>query len=254
MLKVILSGCNGAMGQVITKFIESNPDIHITAGFDRNPDKFHNSYPVYNDLSLCHEEANVIIDFSHHHAFEHIVDFALQRKFPLVMATTGLTAENKERLLELSTTLPIFHSANMSLGVNVVLEIVQKISKVLEDSFDIEIIEKHHNKKADAPSGTALMLAEGIDQSLKEDRIFVYGRHTKEDHRGKKDIGIHAIRGGTIVGEHTVLYAGNDEIIEIKHRALSKNIFAAGAIKAAQYILGKEKGYYNMGTLLEENK
>jgi 4-hydroxy-tetrahydrodipicolinate reductase len=254
MLKILLSGCNGTMGQVIKNFAADNQHIKITAGFDKDPKKYNNDFPVYSDMHLCHEDADVIIDFSHFSAFEDVTDYAKQRRLPLVMATTGLNEENEDQLKELSKQIPVFRTANMSLGVNVILDLIRRASKTLSDTFDIEIIEKHHNKKVDAPSGTALMLAQGIDDALEGKSNFVFGRHTKQDHREKKDIGIHAIRGGTIVGEHSVLYAGMDELIEIKHTALSKNIFAGGAIKAAKYIVNKKNGYYNMEKLLEENQ
>ena len=200
------------------------------------------------------EEADVIIDFSHYSAFDDITNFAKERRLPIVMATTGLSKENEEYLRTLSKEIAIFRSANMSLGINVILDLVRRATKTLAESFDIEIIEKHHNKKVDAPSGTALMLADAVDQSLEESSHRVFGRHGKNEKREKKDVGIHAIRGGTIVGEHTVLYAGMDELIEIKHTALSKNIFAVGAIKAAGFIAGKNSGYYNMEKLLNENQ
>lgn len=240
------------MGQVIKDFIANDESVEIAAGFDQDPKRCSNDFPVYTDMDLCQEDADVIIDFSHFSAFENIIHYAKQRKLPLVMATTGLDEEHEEQLKALSKEIPVFRTANMSLGVNVIMDLLRRASKALADTFDIEIIEKHHNKKVDAPSGTALMLAQCIDQALEGQTNFVYGRHTKEDHRDKKDIGIHAIRGGTIVGEHSILYAGIDELIEIKHTALSKNVFAGGALKAAQYIADKENGYYSMESMLSE--
>lgn len=240
------------MGQVIKNFVESDDSIEIVAGFDKFPEKYNNNFPVYENPRQCKEEANVIIDFSHYSAFRDVVTFARQRKLPLIMATTGITERNEKQLEQLSKEIPVFRSANMSLGINVLMDLIHRATKVLEDSFDIEIIEAHHNKKVDAPSGTALMLAQGINDARKEQSNFVYGRHSKEKKREKKDVGIHAIRGGTIVGEHTVMYAGIDEIIEIKHTALSKSIFAAGAVKAAKYIAYKENGFYDMEKLLRD--
>ncbi|WP_213818183.1 4-hydroxy-tetrahydrodipicolinate reductase [Garciella nitratireducens] len=250
MLKIILSGCNGTMGQVIKQFTKDDDSIEIVAGLDKFPEKYNNNFPVYENPRQCKEEADVIIDFSHYSAFREIITFAKQHKLPLVMATTGLSDKNEKQLQLLSKEIPIFRSANMSLGVNVVLDLIYRATKSLEDSFDIEIIEAHHNKKVDAPSGTALMLAHEIKSAKNETSHFIYGRHGKQERRNKNDIGIHAIRGGTIVGEHTIVYAGLDEIIEIKHTALSKNIFAAGAIKAAKYIADKENGLYDMKKLL----
>ncbi|HZK26685.1 MAG TPA: 4-hydroxy-tetrahydrodipicolinate reductase [Thermoclostridium sp.] len=253
MLKILLSGCNGTMGQVIKNFIAEHREIKIIAGFDQDPKRHNNNFPVYSDIHLCQEDADVIIDFSHFSAFENITNYAKQRKLPLVMATTGLNEENENQLRQLSKEIPVFRTANMSLGVNVIMDLIRRASKTLADTFDIEIIEKHHNKKVDAPSGTALMLAQCIDQALEGETNFIYGRHTKQDHRDKKDIGIHAVRGGTIVGEHSILYAGIDELIEIKHTAFSKNVFAGGAIKAAKYIASKENGYYTMEDILAKN-
>ncbi len=254
MLKILLSGCNGTMGQVIKNFVVNYKELKIVAGFDKEPEKYDNGFPVFNILKECEEKADVIIDFSHFSAFEEVVDFAQTKRIPLVMATTGLSEKNEDQLVELSKVIPVFRTANMSLGLNVILDLVRKASKVLAETFDIEIIEKHHNKKVDAPSGTALMLAESIDESLGGKMNFVFGRHSKEDRRNKNDIGIHAIRAGSIVGEHSVLYGGIDELVEIKHTALSKNIFAGGAIKAAKYIACKESGYFNMEKLLEDNQ
>lgn len=242
------------MGQVIKNYVDGDEQAQIVAGFDKDPEKFENEFPVYGTMSKCQEEADVIIDFSHYSAFKEVVSFSNKRKIPLVMATTGLTEKNERQLEELSKELPVFRSANMSLGVNVIMDLVRRATKALGDDFDIEIVEAHHNKKIDSPSGTALMLAQGVNEAMNEKSNFVYGRYGKEEKRKKNDVGIHAIRGGTIVGEHTVLYAGMDEVIEIKHTALSKTIFAAGSVKAAKYIATKEKGLYNMENLLQDKQ
>lgn len=251
LLKIILSGCNGTMGQVIKNYIQEEEEMEIVAGLDKDPIKFENPFPVFRSVNDCQEQADVVIDFSHYSAFKEVVSFAYQNKIPLVMATTGLTEKNERQLDQLSKEIAVFRSANMSLGVNVMMDLIRRATTALMDDFDIEIVEAHHNKKVDAPSGTALMLAQGVHSSMEEKSNFVFGRYGKEEKRRKNDVGIHAIRGGTIVGEHTVLYAGMDEVIEIKHTALSKNIFAAGAIKAAKYIAHKEKGFYTMEDLLK---
>ena len=193
MLNIFLSGCNGTMGQVIKHFVKNDKSIKIIGGFDKEPNKYINDFPVFNNLNEWKEKADVIIDFSHFSAFEEVINFARTRKIPLVMATTGLSKKNEDQLVELSKDIPVFRTANMSLGLNVILDLVRRASKILAETFDIEIIEKHHNKKVDAPSGTALMLAESIKSSLGGEMNFVFGRHTKEDNRGKNDIGIHAI-------------------------------------------------------------
>jgi dihydrodipicolinate reductase len=244
-------GCNGKMGQVITRLVDEMEDAKIVAGIDFN-DVSKNDYPVYKIVSECDINADVIIDFSHPTAFDNSVDYAVSRKLPLVMATTGLSQTQRKKLETASKETPIFFSANMSLGVNLIIDLVKKAAKVLEGNFDIEIVEKHHNQKLDAPSGTALAIADSINSVLDEKCEYEYDRHSKRKKRSKTEIGIHAVRGGTIVGEHSVIFAGNDEIIEINHSAMSKEIFAVGAIKAAKFIKGKKPGYYSMNDLIAE--
>lgn len=248
-MKVLLSGCNGAMGKVIQDVISKEPDMEIIAGFDSTPNT-DVSFPVYTDISKCKESIDVIIDFSHFSAFNNVLKYALEKKIPLVMATTGLTEENESDLVDASQYMPVFRTANMSVGINVLLGLVSQGAQQLEN-FDIEIIEKHHNKKVDSPSGTALMLANEINSALENSLSFTYGREGKSTKRSQNELGIHAIRGGTIAGEHTVIYAGEDEIIEIKHTATSKRVFAKGAVRAAKYIIEKDKGLYNMRKVLE---
>lgn len=249
MLKVIISGCNGAMGQVLTKTIESMEDAEIAAGIDKNIDICKNNYDVYSDISSYKGNADVIIDFSNPAGLEVLLNYGIETKTPIVIATTGLSSENMDNIKKASEKIAVFQSGNTSLGINVLTSLVKKAAAILSESFDIEIIEKHHNKKVDAPSGTAYMIANAINNELNNSKEFVYGREGISK-REKNEIGIHAVRGGTIAGEHTVIFAGMDEIVEIKHTAMSKNIFAQGAVKAAKYLVNQDKGLYNMDDLL----
>ncbi|NLY43472.1 MAG: 4-hydroxy-tetrahydrodipicolinate reductase [Clostridiaceae bacterium] len=249
MINIILNGCNGKMGRVVTRIASESNDCKIVAGFDIS-DEIKNEYPVYSNPYDFNSSADVIIDFSHPDSLKKLLPFAISRKLPLVIATTGLSHQQVLMLHETANHVPVFFSANMSLGVNLLIDLVTRAAKILEDSFDIEIIEKHHNQKIDSPSGTALAIADAISASLSQTKEYVYDRHSVRKKRGKNEIGIHAVRGGTIVGEHSVIFAGNDEIIEIKHCAMSKEIFAVGAIKAAKYIVGKDAGMYTMKDLV----
>jgi 4-hydroxy-tetrahydrodipicolinate reductase len=249
MLKVIISGCNGAMGQVLTKTIEEMEDAVVAAGVDQNIGKYKNTYAVYSDIFGCKEKADVIIDFSNPGSLENLLKYGTETETPIVIATTGLSAENMESIKKASEKIAVFQSGNTSLGINVLISLVKKAAAVLSESFDIEIIEKHHNKKIDAPSGTAYMIANAINDELNNTKEFVYGREGVCK-RSKNEIGIHAVRGGTIAGEHTVIFAGMDEIIEIKHTAMSKSILAQGAVKAAKYLVNQDKGLYNMDDLI----
>ena len=250
MINIILSGCNGKMGQVISRLVSDMADAQILFGYDINTDKKWD-YEVYSSFEDAREKGDVVIDFSHPASFDSIVKYCRETKTPLVMATTGLSAQQKEELNKLSAEVAVFFSANMSLGVNLLINLVKKAASLLEDNFDIEIIEKHHNQKIDAPSGTALMIADEISQTLTNAPEYMYDRHSVRKKRSKNEIGIHAVRGGTIVGEHEVIFAGTDEIIEIKHTAMSKEVFAVGSIKAAKYISGKEAGMYDMKNIME---
>jgi len=250
MIKILLSGCNGRMGQVITRLSANNDELKIVAGYDIN-NSIKNDYPVFTNMDDCNIKVDVIIDFSNPNAFESILRYAVSRKVPLVLATTGLTPEQRSLLGKASEQIPILSSANMSYGVNLLIDLVKRASKALEGSFDIEIIEKHHNQKLDAPSGTALEIANSINSVLDQKQEYVYDRHSKREKRSKNEIGIHAVRGGTIVGEHSVIFAGNDEIIEIKHTAMSREIFAEGALRAAKFLYNKKPGLYNMADLIE---
>lgn len=247
MLKVIINGCLGKMGKVLTKCVEDDKDLNIVCGVSKDPSES-TSFKVYPTMSDVYEDCDVIIDFSHHCALDDVLSFALKTETPLVIATTGYNEDELSKIQEASKFIPIFHSSNMSLGVNVLLKLVKDATNYLAN-FDIEVIEKHHNKKVDAPSGTAVMIANAIKEVLPNVQ-YNYGRHGRDCKRYENEVGIHAIRGGTIVGEHNVIYAGPDELVEIKHTAQSKDIFANGSIVAAKYLVHQNPGYYNMDNIL----
>lgn len=249
MLKIIVNGCNGKMGQVLSKEILLRDELKLVAGIDRSPNKVNNDFKVYDDIYKFKQSADVIIDFSNPYYLPGLLDYSIKNNIGLVIATTGFSSKDLDEIKNASKKIPIFYSANMSLGINILISIIKNTTKILKD-WDIEIIEKHHNKKVDSPSGTAYMIANKINESLDDKKEYVFGRYTKTDKRDKKEIGIHSIRAGSIVGEHTVLYAYEDEILEIKHSALSKKIFANGAINAAKFISNKKNGLYNMEDLV----
>ena len=250
MLRIILNGCGGRMGRVITALADGMDDIKITAGIDvTSPDDL--PFPVYKKASECDTTADVVIDFSHPSAFTDITSYCIDRNIALVIATTGLDGEQLESLENISSQIPLFHSANMSMGINLLIELAKTAASFTEDLFDIEIIEKHHNQKLDSPSGTALAISDGINEALKSPKTPVYDRTGYRKKRHGSEIGIHAIRGGTIVGEHSVILAGRDEVIEIKHEAMSRDIFASGAIKAARFLKGKPAGLYSMHDIIK---
>ena len=246
MLRVIISGYSGSMGKVLTKCANEDSELEIVCGSSK--DDLDVPFKTYHKMSEVEESADVIIDFSHHSTIDDTLSYAIKTKTPIVIATTGFNEEELEKIKKASNIIPIFHSSNMSLGVNVLVKLVKEAAKSL-NGFDIEIIEKHHNKKLDAPSGTAVMIANGVKEVL-PDSEYIYGRHGRSDKRSSNEIGIHAIRGGTIVGEHTTIFAGHDEVVEIKHSAQSKDIFAKGAIAAAKFLVKQEAGYYNMNNML----
>lgn len=250
MIKVLINGYHGQMGKVVSEEIKKDSEMELKAGVDKNALDTNSNFKIYNNIHHCNENIDIIIDFSHPSSLLNLLEYGIEKNIPIVMGTTGLSPDDIEKIKEASKIIPIFYSANMSLGINVLISMVKTIAPVLEDSFDIEIIEKHHNKKIDAPSGTAYMIANEINKELDNSKKYIYGRDTKTDKRKKDEIGIHAIRGGTIVGEHTVIFAGCDEVIEISHSASSKKIFAQGAIKAAKFLYNKESGLYNMEDLI----
>jgi 4-hydroxy-tetrahydrodipicolinate reductase len=258
MTKIILCGCGGRMGRAITESANMSKDLKIVAGVDINAGNIGSicSFPVYSSINEVECTADVIIDFSHHSALLSLIDYSIAHNTPLVVATTGHTDEEKAMMLAASEKTAIFFSRNMSIGINLLIDLCKKASATLGLDFDIEIIEKHHHNKLDAPSGTAMMIAE----TLKEERAsecnteFVYDRHNVRKQREINEIGIHAVRGGTIVGEHDVIFAGNNEIITLSHSATSREIFATGALKAAAFMVGKTSGMYSMSDVIESKK
>lgn len=250
MINILLCGANGKMGKAVVRAAENAADIKIAAGFDVNTESTAD-FRVYNDLSLIQEEIDCIIDFSHPSVFDTMLEYAKTNKIPYIICTTGLSDGQKKAFLAASKEAPIFYSANMSVGVNLITALAKYASKALEESFDIEIVEKHHNQKIDAPSGTALAIADAISETVSYNPKYTFDRHSVRKKRDKEEIGIHAVRGGSIVGEHTVIFAGTDEVIEIKHSATSKEVFAAGAIRAARFMYKKDSGLYDMSDVLE---
>lgn len=246
MTKIIMHGCNGKMGQVISDIVKNDADAEIVAGVDvYNEQK--NDYPVYRSMEECHVEADVVIDFSNAEAVDELLDYCEGKQLPVVLCTTGLSEAQLERALKASNKTAVLKSANMSLGINTLMELLQKAVKVLAGAdFDIEIVEKHHNQKVDAPSGTALALADAMNEVMDNAYDYKFDRSQERKKRDKKEIGISAVRGGTIVGEHEVIFAGRDEVIEFKHTAYSKAIFGKGAVEAAKFLQGKPAGMYDM--------
>ncbi len=251
MINILLCGANGKMGNAVKTVAMQHSDVvKIAAGFDVM-DTTSTDFPVYDSLGKVTQKIDCIIDFSHVSMTDEILDYAKDNKIPAVICTTGLSKEQLSKLEFYSKDTPIFFSANMSIGVNLLIDLVCKASKLLEDNFDIEIVEKHHNQKLDAPSGTALAIADAIADTVAYDPKYTYDRHSVRKKREKSEIGIHAVRGGNIVGEHTVIFAGTDEVIEIKHQATSKTVFAVGAVRAAIFMKDKPAGLYNMTDLVK---
>lgn len=251
MTKIIMNGCNGKMGQVISRLVEEDEDAEIVCGVDLDTTQ-KNDYPVVSSISEFSGEADVVIDFSHPSCLTSILDYCRKTNTPVVLSTTGYSAEQKAEFTEAAKELPIFFSANMSLGINLLISLAKQAAKLLEGSFDIEIVERHHNKKIDAPSGTALAIADAIDETLSYPAEYVFDRHSVRRKRKGTEIGISAVRGGTIVGDHEIIFAGNDEVIELSHHAASKEVFAVGAIKAGKFMVGKPAGMYNMDMLVSQ--
>ena len=250
MVKIIMHGCNGHMGQVISGIVEKDPDAEIVAGIDI-ADQGKNSYPVFADIDACQVEADAIIDFSSAKATDKLLEYSAARQIPVVLCSTGLSQEQLAKVEETSRKVAVLKSANMSLGINTLLKLVQDAAKVLAAAgFDMEIVEKHHRLKLDAPSGTALALADSINEAMDNQYHYVYDRSQKREKRDDKEIGISAVRGGTIVGEHEIIFAGQDEVIEFKHTAYSKAIFGKGAVEAAKFLAGKPAGRYDMSDVI----
>jgi 4-hydroxy-tetrahydrodipicolinate reductase len=255
-MEIIINGINGRMGRMVLDTISEEYGLIPVAGFDKtvagiDPPIFGGAaLPVYSSPYEYDGKADVIVDFSNFSAIPALMGYAVSSKTPVVVATTALGEEERQIMREASKTVPVFNSSNMSLGINLVAEMCKKAIPVLESNFNVEIIEKHHNKKADSPSGTALLLADAINETCEVKKDYVYGRHGKHDECKITDLGVHAIRGGTIPGQHTVLFAGPDEVIEITHTVYSRKVFALGAIKAAKFIADKAPGMYSMDDLI----
>lgn len=250
MVKVIMHGCNGKMGRVITGLVSEDENVEIVAGVDAYTG-IPNDYPVFESIEKCGENADVVVDFSNAAAVDGLLDYCASHKLPVVLCTTGLSEEQLKKVEETAKTTAVLRSANMSLGINLLMKLLQDAAKVLAPSgFDIELIEKHHNQKLDAPSGTALALADSVNDALNHEYAYNYDRSKERKKREKKEIGIAAVRGGTIVGEHEVIFAGTDEVIEFKHTAYSRTVFAKGAVEAAKFLADKPAGMYDMGDVI----
>lgn len=252
MIKVIVSGCNGRMGQVVTRMCQQRTDMEVVAGFDPNAEK-RDLFPVYAAPLEYIGSADVIIDFSNATGLESLLDYALQRQIPLVICTTGHSPEQLKLLSDAAVSLPVFKSGNMSVGINLLLILAKKAAAVLGENFDVEIVERHHRMKVDAPSGTALMLADAVAAGLPHESNYIYERQSVRQPRASRELGISSIRGGTIVGEHEVIFAGTDEVVELKHTATSREVFANGAVTAAAWIARiQTPGMYDMQDVLAE--
>lgn len=251
MTKIIMHGCNGRMGQFITRIAAEDANTEIVAGIDVS-NHIQNTYPVFDDIQKCDVEADVVIDFASAKVVDKLLDYCVDRKIPCVLCTTGLSEEQLKKIEEASAQVAVLKSANMSLGINLLMKVLKDAAPVLaEAGFDMEIVEKHHNQKLDAPSGTALALADSINEALNNEYEYVYDRSTRRAVRPEKEIGISAVRGGTIVGDHDVIFAGLNEVITFSHQAYSREVFAKGAVEAAKYLAGKPAGYYNMNDVVE---
>lgn len=252
MPKIIISGCNGRMGQTIVRLCADKKDITIVAGFDKNPVKL-SYFPVYADPMEYLGEADVIIDFSNPSSLDILLNYCTHCNIPCVLCTTGYSSEQLAQISHTSSLIPVFKSGNMSLGINLLTSLVKKAATVLGEDFDVEVIEKHHRMKVDAPSGTALMLADAAASALPYKADYIYDRQSVRHSRNKNEIGISSVRGGTIVGEHEVIFAGTDEVLEFKHTAYSRDVFANGAIAAAKYLATvKEPRIYDMNDVLAD--
>lgn len=248
MLKAILVGASGKMGGFITDCAANDTEIEVIAGVDKV--NIGQKFPIFSDFNSLNLKADVIIDFSHVALLDSLLDYAIKSNTPVVIATTGYSAEQIEKIKAAAKIIPVFFTFNMSIGVNLLCSLAKKAASVLGSDFDVEIIEKHHNLKIDAPSGTAIMLANAVNSQFDDSYNYEYDRHSKRAKRPKNEIGIHSVRGGTIVGEHDVIFAGRDEVITLSHQATSKEVFAVGAIRAAKFISSKKPGLYDMNDVM----
>lgn len=251
MTNILLSGCNGMLGRAITDFAKKRNDCKIVAGVDLTAPSSDIGFPVYKTIAEAEEQVDVVIDCSHFSALSHILEYCKSHPgVSAVLCTTGYSPEQTEQIKDASKMLPLFYSRNMSLGINLLIELIKKATAVLGDSFDVEIVEMHHNLKEDAPSGTALMLADAVKQVQQEDVKYIYDRHSQRKKRDKSEIGLHSVRGGTIVGKHKVIFAGQHEVITLSHSAQSKELFATGAVNAALFMKEKAPGLYDMSDMI----
>ena len=250
MVKILLTGCNGRMGNAVAKSVSETPDCTIVAGVDVMNSANTYDFPTFVSVDEYNGDCDVIVDFSHHTATEGLLNYAIKNNIPIVVSTTGHTESETQTIKEASMHIPVFYSRNMSIGINVLIALAKKACASLGTAFDIEIIEKHHNQKLDAPSGTALMIADALKETRDCETEYVYDRHMSHKKRDKSEIGLHAIRGGTIVGEHDVIFAGVDETITLSHSASSRNVFAEGAVRAALFLFDKKPGLYNMDNIV----
>lgn len=252
MTNVIMHGCNGRMGQMIAGLCADDPDITIVAGVDTYTEK-KNDFPVYGTIGQCEVQADAVIDFSNAAAVDGLLDWCVEKQVPVVLCSTGLSEEQLEKVNQVSEKVAVLKSANMSLGINTLMDLLQKAVKIFAPAgFDVEIVEKHHNQKLDAPSGTAIALADAMNEAMDGQYEYVYDRSDRRQKRDAKELGISAVRAGTIVGEHEVIFAGTDEVIEFKHTAYSRAVFGKGAIEAAKFLDGKSAGLYNMQDVIAE--
>jgi len=250
MLNIILHGCNGKMGKTLQNLISKEADLSVIAGIDPEMGSEPVPFKLYMSPLDCETKADVVIDFSRYDAIEDLLTYCVKSRVPVVIATTGLGDREHEMIWKASEEIPVFHSANMSLGINVLSKMLKAAVPTLEEDFNVEIIEKHHCKKIDSPSGTALLLANAVNDAALNKKDLVYGRHSKNDQCKLTDLGIHSVRGGSIPGEHTVIFAGPDEVIELKHTVYSREVFAHGALKAAKFIVNKSSGLYSMEDMI----
>ena len=251
MVKILMHGCNGKMGRMITEIVKNEEDAVIAAGVDKFTG-IPNDYPVFEKIAQCDVDVDVVIDFSNAGAVDELLDYCVKKSLPVVLCTTGLSDEQLKKVDECSEKIAVLKSANMSMGINLLLKLLKDAAKVLAPAgYDIELVEKHHNQKLDAPSGTALALADSINEAMGNEYEYVYDRSQVRKKRDVKEIGISAVRAGTIVGEHEVIFAGTDEVIEFKHTAYSRSVFAKGAVEAGKFLAGQPAGMYDMGDVIQ---
>lgn len=251
MVKILMHGCNGKMGRMITEIVKNDEDAVIAAGVDKFTG-IPNDYPVFEKITQCDVDVDVVIDFSNAGAVDELLDYCVEKNLPVVLCTTGLSDEQLKKVEACSERIAVLKSANMSMGINLLLKLLKDAAKVLAPAgYDIELVEKHHNQKLDAPSGTALALADSINEAMGNEYEYVYDRSQVRKKRDTKEIGISAVRAGTIVGEHEVIFAGTDEVIEFKHTAYSRSVFAKGAVEAGKFLAGQPAGMYDMGDVIQ---